>query len=67
MSGDISRVRTRLEEEFAPRNAWRVALEEDGRISWTTAGKRQYRQPAPSRWSRIKEWFVALLPVRGEV
>jgi putative cardiolipin synthase len=62
-----SELRKRLESDFAPRNAWRVQLEEDGRISWSSDSETLYRQPTHSHMRRLEDWVMSLLPIESEM
>jgi len=61
------RVRACLERELAARNAWRVELAEDGGLRWTTQGLELREEPEMSAGEHAREWFLRLLPLRGEV
>lgn len=60
-------VHRRLERELAPRNAWRVALDGRGRLTWTSSEGTVRSEPAPGTWSRVRSWLLGWLPVGGEV
>lgn len=60
-------VRSCLEREFAARNAWRVELNDDGSLRWTTQGMVLHEEPQMSAGEHLREWFLRLLPLKGEV
>ncbi|MHC4261909.1 MAG: phospholipase D family protein [Planctomycetota bacterium] len=61
------RVRADLERDFAERNAWRVDRDEHGRIYWQSGEVKTYDEPQMSVREHVREWFVRLMPVQGEV
>lgn len=60
-------VRACLERELAARNAWRVERAPDGGLRWTTLGLELRDEPWMSPVEHAREWFLRLLPLRGEV
>lgn len=66
-SGLASRVRAALERGLAERNAWRVTLDESGELHWSSEGVELSRDPGLTTGEAIREWFIRLLPLRGEV
>jgi len=51
-----------MERDMAPENAWRVALESDGAITWTAEEKVLDRQPARHFWQRVEDVFFTAFP-----
>jgi putative cardiolipin synthase len=60
-------VRSCLERELSARNAWRVELDEGGGLRWTTLGAELDEEPRMDGDEHAREWFLRLLPLRGEV
>ncbi len=60
-------VRTSLERELESRNAWRVQRSEDGGLRWTTQGLELNEEPNVGAGEHAREWFLRLLPLKGEV
>lgn len=60
-------VRTCLEEEFAARNAWKVERTEGGGLSWKAQGVELFEEPDVGPGEHAREWFLRLLPLKGEV
>ncbi len=51
-----------MEQDMQPENAWRVTLNENGRLQWTADGEPLTRQPARSGWQRMQDVFFMLFP-----
>lgn len=60
-------VRSCLQRELSSRNAWRVQLHDDGELLWTTQGLELRAEPEMPFAEHAREWFLRLLPLRGEV
>ena len=60
-------VRACLERELEARNAWRVELDGRGGLRWTTLGVELEEEPQMGAGEHAREWFLRLLPLRGEV
>jgi len=60
-------VRDAIEGDFSGANAWRLAVQEDGRIFWISDDEILERQPAGSYMQRIEDWFFSHLPIEGEL
>lgn len=45
-------------------NAWRVSLDADGTLHWTSDAGTLARQPARTAWQRVENLFFKLLPPR---
>ena len=57
-------------EEF-PRNSYRVQLNDDGRLRWTSVEDDRSvvyrREPDTNLWQRLTAGFLRLLPIRGQL
>lgn len=60
-------LRRALEPDFSTRNAWRLALDENGSVSWTSDDEVLDIQPSPSWMYRLEDWFLSLLPLEDEM
>jgi len=60
-------LRTVLEPDFSPRNAWRLSMDSDHRLTWTSDRGTLRHQPEPSFMRRIEDWFLSLLPIENEM
>jgi len=60
-------LRSLLEPDFSPRNAWRLQYNEHGHMTWVSDEHTLSHQPAHSFMRRIEDWFLARLPVEGEM
>ena len=56
-----------IERDMAPHNAWRVNIDEDGRLYWKSGAGVVYRQPVRSFWQRIEDGFFSLLPIKDQL
>jgi putative cardiolipin synthase len=52
-----------IERLMAPENAWRVALDNDDRVTWTNDAETTHRQPARSVGQRIADKVFEILPI----
>jgi putative cardiolipin synthase len=43
-------------------NSWRVALSDEGRLTWTNSSGTVVRQPARNWWQRVEDVFFRLFP-----
>ncbi len=43
--------------DLTPENAWRLQLDENGRVFWSSGSEKRTTQPAKSVSQRIKEWL----------
>jgi putative cardiolipin synthase len=50
------------DRDMAPENAWRVALDDEGRVLWVNSDETVTRQPARNAWQRVMDGFFKLLP-----
>ncbi len=60
-------VRDALEGDFAEQNAWRLELQDDGRVFWVSNDRILESQPALSPLQRLEDWFLSLAPIEGEL
>lgn len=60
-------VRTALEGDFSGANAWRLELQENGKVVWVSSDQTLDSQPATSYMQRIEDWFFSHLPIEGEL
>jgi len=56
-----------LERDTASQNAWRVTMDEEGWLKWTSNPKTLTRQPAQGWSQRFLEFLVNLLPLKDQV
>jgi len=61
------RLRGALDEDFSAANAWRLELQEDGRVFWVAGDNTLESQPAASTLQRVEDWFFSHLPIEGEL
>ena len=60
-------VRAAVEGDFSGANAWRLEMQEDGRIFWLAEDTRLESQPATSFMQRIEDWFLSNLPIEDKL
>jgi putative cardiolipin synthase len=60
-------LRTALEPDFLPRNAWLLQLDDDGDLLWVSDDETLAHQPTHSFMRRIEDWFLTLLPIEDEM
>ena len=53
-----------IEALMTPDNAWRVGLDRDGRLTWTSTAGKTHRQPARSRGQRFADRAFQILPIK---
>jgi putative cardiolipin synthase len=61
------KLRSALEDDFSTANAWRLELQEDGKVFWKADDQTLESQPATSFMQRIEDWFFSNLPIEGEL
>jgi putative cardiolipin synthase len=61
-----ARVAALIERDIAPENAWRVTMDEEGWLKWSTGDQMVRRQPARGFMQRAIEFFVNLLPLKEQ-
>jgi putative cardiolipin synthase len=60
-------VRTAIENDFLPDNAWKLELQKNGDIHWVSRDETLTSQPADSFMQRIEDWFFAHVLPEGEL
>ncbi|MEM1091207.1 MAG: phospholipase D family protein [Pseudomonadota bacterium] len=60
-------LRRDLEGDFSLANAWRLTLEDNGRVRWTSSEKTLDSQPAGSFMQRLEDWMLSHLPLENEM
>jgi putative cardiolipin synthase len=61
-----SRVAALIERDIAPENAWRVTLDEEGWLKWSSGDEVLLRQPAKGFGQRTIEFLLNLLPLKNQ-
>lgn len=61
------KLRNALEGDFLTANAWRLELQENGKVYWVTEDRTLESQPATSFMQRIEDWFFSLMPIEGSL
>jgi putative cardiolipin synthase len=56
-----------IEHDMQPENAWRVDIDENNRLTWTSSAGTVYRQPARHFGQRIADFFYGLLPLEDQL
>ena len=51
-----------VERDMAPENAWRVELDDEGKLIWVNSSESVTRQPARNAWQRFMDGFFRILP-----
>jgi putative cardiolipin synthase len=51
----------------SPENAWRISVQEDNQLKWTSATEETNLQPARGFGQRILDFFFRLLPIEGQL
>ena len=66
-SGDYARrVAALIERDMAPANAWRVTMDAQGTLTWTSGAGVVQRQPATGFSQRAVEFLLNLLPLKDQ-
>jgi cardiolipin synthase C len=55
-----------ISRDMAPENSWRVTMDSDGWLSWTSGSQSVNRQPAKSFRQRAVEFLLNLLPLKKQ-
>lgn len=58
---------SQFDEMMSPENAWRVTVDDDDRLVWTSSAGVVYRQPARSSGQRVADFFFRLLPIESQL
>ena len=61
-----SRVAALVERDIAPENAWRVTMDEEGWLTWSSGDEVLRRQPAQGFIQRAIEFLLNLLPLKDQ-
>jgi putative cardiolipin synthase len=61
------RIADLIEHDMQPENAWRVDIDENNRLTWTSSAGTVYRQPARHFGQRIADFFYGLLPLEDQL
>jgi putative cardiolipin synthase len=61
-----ARVAALIERDIAPENAWRVTMDEEGWLRWSTGDQVVRRQPAKGFVQRAIEFLINLLPLKEQ-
>ena len=56
-----------IERDMDPDNAWRVTLDDQGRLTWTSGKGTTHLQPARGFGQRIADFFFGLLPIKDQL
>ena len=60
------RVAALIERDIAPDNAWRVQMDDEGWLTWSTDDCVVRRQPAKGFRQRAIEFLLNLLPIKNQ-
>jgi putative cardiolipin synthase len=55
-----------IERDMAPENSWRVTLDGEGWLTWSSSAESVHRQPAKSFRQRAVEFLLNLLPLKKQ-
>ena len=61
-----ARVAALIERDIAPENAWRVTMDDEGWLKWSTGDQVVRRQPAKGFTQRAIEFLLNLLPLKNQ-
>ena len=61
-----ARVAALIERDIAPANAWRVTMDDEGWLRWTSSDDVVRRQPALGFRQRMVEFLLNLLPIKDQ-
>ena len=56
-------VRDAVDGDFSAANAWRLEMQDDGKVFWVSDDETLESQPATSFMQRIEDWFFSHLPL----
>ena len=56
-----------VERDMSPENAWRVSLDDEGRLAWDSSRGTTRLQPARGLGQRIADFFYGLLPIKDQL
>jgi putative cardiolipin synthase len=60
-------IQSTFERDMRPDNSWRVEIDEDGRLRWTSTAGVKHIQPAHSFTQRLADFFLQMLPVEEQL
>jgi putative cardiolipin synthase len=55
-----------VERDTSPANAWRVTMDEDGWLKWSSGDETLRRQPAQDFFQRLMEFLLNLMPLKKQ-
>jgi hypothetical protein len=55
-----------INRDISPANAWRVTMDEEGWLTWTSGDEVVHRQPAQGFVQRTIEFLLNLLPIKDQ-
>jgi len=61
-----ARVAALINRDISPANAWRVTMDEEGWLTWTSGEGVVSRQPAQNFLQRAIEFLLNLLPIKDQ-
>ena len=61
------KLREMIEPDFDSSNAWRVSLDKDNELTWSSDSEVVHHQPTHSYMRRLEDWFLAHLPIEDEM
>ena len=61
-----ARVAALINRDISPANAWRVTMDEEGWLMWTSGDEVVHRQPAQGFVQRTIEFLLNLLPIKDQ-
>ena len=64
LAGEIAEL---VEQDMGPENAWRVTLNDEEQLVWSSAAGIVHRQPARHPGQRIADFFYGLLPIQDQL
>jgi putative cardiolipin synthase len=60
------RLRALIERDMSPANAWRVTMDGDGWLKWSSGDRQVTRQPAKGFGQRFVEFLINLFPLKKQ-
>ncbi|MDJ0786601.1 MAG: phospholipase D family protein [Myxococcota bacterium] len=55
------------DSDASPDNAWRVELDHEGRLTWSSSAGTVHRQPARNLWQRIADGVFGWFPLANQI
>jgi putative cardiolipin synthase len=62
----VARVAALIDRDIAPANSWRVTMDEEGWLTWSSADRVVRRQPAKGFVQRAMEFLLNVLPLKNQ-